>query len=137
MKAANSLSDSLQCGTTAGLVVIIPEDTPENWKKAVEKYEPFFRVYKKYGGDIVTGDTGIISQYSALPWNCFDIITYMGGSIPLAIGASLAGRKNVWAVTGDFSFIATGPLALLEAKLRNPPCEFPGYRIKPATRSLF
>jgi TPP-dependent indolepyruvate ferredoxin oxidoreductase alpha subunit len=27
----------------------------------------------------------------------------------------------VWAVTGDFSFIAAGPLGLLEARLRNIP----------------
>ncbi|NQV02621.1 MAG: hypothetical protein HQ542_08250 [Bacteroidia bacterium] len=102
-------------------IPIIPEGTPEIWKKAVKRYEPFFSVYKKYRGEIVTGDTGIISQYSAEPWHSFDIITYMGGSIPLAIGATLAGRKNVWAIMGDFSFISAGPLSLLEAKLRNLP----------------
>lgn len=39
----------------------------------------------------------------------------MGGSIPLAIGAMLAGKEQVWAVSGDFSFIAAGHLGLIEA----------------------
>jgi TPP-dependent indolepyruvate ferredoxin oxidoreductase alpha subunit len=99
----------------------IPEGTSENWKKAVKRYEPFFSIYKKFRGDIVTGETGISSQFCANPWHCIDIVTYMGGSIPLAMGASLAGRKNVWAITGDFSFISAGPLALIEARLRDLP----------------
>jgi len=99
----------------------IPEGTSDNWKRAVELYEPFFRVYKNFRGDVVTGATGISSQFCANPWHCIDMVTYMGGSIPLAIGASLAGRKNVWAIMGDFSFISGGPLALLETRLRNIP----------------
>jgi len=99
----------------------IPDATSANWKQAVETYEPFFRVYKKYRGDVVTGETGISSQYCANPWNCIDIVTYMGGSIPLAMGISLAGRKNVWAIMGDFSFISAGTLALLEVSMRNLP----------------
>ncbi len=99
----------------------IPEGTSENWKRAVENYIPFFNVYKKFRGNIVTGETGISSQFCANPWHCIDMVTYMGGSIPLAMGASLAGRKNVWAIMGDFSFISAGPLALLEAKLRDLP----------------
>lgn len=102
-------------------VPTIPEGTSRNWKRAVERYVPFFTVYKKFRGDIVTGDTGISSQFCANPWHCIDIVTYMGGSIPLAMGACLAGRKNVWAIMGDFSFISGGPLALLEARLRNLP----------------
>ncbi|MBE0647195.1 MAG: hypothetical protein IH596_05360 [Bacteroidales bacterium] len=102
-------------------IPLIPDGTSENWKKAVEKYIPFFSVYKKFRGEIVTGETGISSQFCADPWHCIDIVTYMGGSIPLAMGASLAGRKNVWAIMGDFSFISAGPLALLEAKLRKLP----------------
>jgi len=99
----------------------IPESTPPNWKKIVEIYVPLFRIFKKYRGDIVTGDTGVSSQFSSEPWNCIDIVTYMGGSIPLAIGAKLAGFRDVWAITGDFSFISAGPLGLLEAYLRKIP----------------
>ncbi|MBN1200117.1 MAG: hypothetical protein JXA23_12250 [Bacteroidales bacterium] len=99
----------------------IPEETSENWRRAAERYVPFFSVYRKFRGDVVTGDTGISSQFCANPWHCIDMVTYMGGSIPLAMGALLAGRKNVWAVMGDFSFISGGPLALIEARLRNLP----------------
>jgi TPP-dependent indolepyruvate ferredoxin oxidoreductase alpha subunit len=45
----------------------------------------------------------------------------MGGSLPLAIGAYLAGCRPAWAVTGDFSFIAAGHLGLIEAAWRNIP----------------
>lgn len=99
----------------------IPEGTSENWKKAVQRYEPFFRVFKKYRGGIVTGETGVSSQFCANPWHCIDMVTYMGGSVPLAMGALLAGAKNVWAISGDFSFISAGPLGLLEARLRHLP----------------
>jgi len=99
----------------------IPEETPPNWRKIVEGYVPFFRVFKDFRGDFVTGDTGVSSQFSAAPWHCIDLVTYMGGSIPLAIGAHMAGMKNVWAVTGDFSFIAAGTLGLLESTLRKIP----------------
>lgn len=103
------------------LIPSIPEGTSENWKKAVERYMNFFQVFRHLRGEIVTGDTGISSQFCADPWHCVDLVSYMGGSIPLAIGAYLAGRKNVWAISGDFSFLSAGPLALLEACLRQIP----------------
>jgi len=99
----------------------IPEATPLHWKKTVESYVPLFRVFKKYRGDFVSGDTGVSSQFCAEPWHCIDAVTYMGGSIPLAIGAYMAGIKNPWAISGDFSFISAGPLGLLEAELRSIP----------------
>ena len=100
---------------------LIPESTPPNWKKIVETYVPFFSVFKKFRGDIVTGDTGVSSQFCSEPWHCIDIVTYMGSSISLAIGTALSGFKNVWAITGDFSFISAGHLGLMEAKLREIP----------------
>ena len=45
----------------------------------------------------------------------------MGGRLPLAIGAFMAGHKPVWALTGDFSFIAAGHLGLNEAIQRKIP----------------
>ena len=39
----------------------------------------------------------------------------------MAIGASFAGKKNVWALTGDFGFIAAGHMALIEAVQREVP----------------
>ena len=100
---------------------IVPRDTSDNWKAAVSLYIPLFEIVKKYRGEITTGDTGISSQFAAAPWNCIDIVTYMGGSIPLAMGAYLSGHKDVWAITGDFSFLSAGPLGLMEATLRNVP----------------
>jgi TPP-dependent indolepyruvate ferredoxin oxidoreductase alpha subunit len=47
--------------------------------------------------------------------------TYMGGSLPLALGAYLAGYHQTWALTGDFSFIAAGQLGLVEAIQRAIP----------------
>ena len=102
-------------------VPVVPRDTSDNWKAAVSAYVPLFEIFRKYRGEVVTGDTGISSQFAADPWQCIDLVTYMGGSIPLAMGAWLSGYRDVWAVTGDFSFIAAGPLGLLEARLRNIP----------------
>jgi TPP-dependent indolepyruvate ferredoxin oxidoreductase alpha subunit len=102
-------------------VPVVPRDTSGNWKAAVSAYIPLFEIFRRYRGDVVTGDTGISSQFAADPWHCIDIVTYMGGSIPLAMGAWLSGYHNVWAITGDFSFISAGPLGLLEARLRNIP----------------
>ncbi len=98
-----------------------PDNLPAEIKIASQKYTAFFDIFKEARGEIVTGDTGISSVFALPPYNALDIITYMGGSVPLAIGAYLAGYKNVWAVTGDFSFIAAGHLGLLEATGRNTP----------------
>ena len=100
---------------------VVPQDTSANWKEAVTRYIPLFEIFKTYRGSVVTGDTGISSQFAADPWRCIDLVTYMGGSIPLATGAWLAGCNNPWAVTGDFSFLAAGTYGLLEAFLRNAP----------------
>ncbi|MEG8947754.1 thiamine pyrophosphate-dependent enzyme [Rosettibacter firmus] len=99
----------------------IPDSLTENVKKGTVGYIPFFQVFKNIKRDIVTGDTGSSSSFAFPPYNCIDIVTYMGGSIPLAIGAYLAGKRNVWAITGDFSFIAAGHLGLIEAINRNIP----------------
>jgi TPP-dependent indolepyruvate ferredoxin oxidoreductase alpha subunit len=99
----------------------IPDATSAIWRKAIETYEPFFKVYQRFRGELVTGDTGISSQFAVNPYHCMDLVTYMGGSIPLAIGAYLGGKRNVWAISGDFSFLSAGPMALFEATLRNIP----------------
>lgn len=99
----------------------IPDSLPAAWKQVANLYAPLFAVFKDLRGEIVTGDTGISTLFAFPPYHCIDICTYMGGSIPLAIGAYLAGRRNVWAVTGDFSFIGAGHLGLVEAIQRNVP----------------
>lgn len=94
---------------------------PHEWVDTIEKYRPVFEILKNIRGQFVFGDTGISSLFAFEPYNCNDITTYMGGSVPLAVGASLSGYKDIWAITGDFSFIAAGYLGLIEAKNQNTP----------------
>ncbi|MDH7605662.1 MAG: thiamine pyrophosphate-dependent enzyme [Melioribacter sp.] len=99
----------------------VPDSLTEKAKEGALQYIPFFNVFKNIKRDIATGDTGSSSSFAFPPYNSIDIVTYMGGSIPLAIGAYLAGKKNVWALTGDFSFISAGNLGLLGAFNREIP----------------
>jgi TPP-dependent indolepyruvate ferredoxin oxidoreductase alpha subunit len=99
----------------------IPDSLPEKWKPAAGLYAPLFSAFQSVRGTLVTGDTGVSTLFACEPFNCIDITTYMGGSIPLAIGAYLGGCRDVWALTGDFSFIAAGHLGLLEAWQRQIP----------------
>lgn len=99
----------------------IPASLPDRYKVSAEKYTPFFEIFKNLNRDITTGDTSISSSFAFPPYNAVDIVTYIGGSIPLAIGALYAGFKNVWALTGDFGFLAAGHYGLLEAFNREIP----------------
>ncbi len=99
----------------------IPDSLPDKWKPQMEIYSSLFSAFQKVRGTIITGDTGISTLFSCEPYSCVDITTYIGGSIPLAVGAMLAGHRDVWAVTGDFSFIAAGFMGLLEARQRHLP----------------
>ncbi len=99
----------------------IPEGLPEKWKPVMKRYIPLFSIFRSFRGDVVAADTGITCLFGCPPFDCVDLTTYMGGSVSLAIGAYLAGHKTVWAVSGDFSFIAAGHLGLNEAIQRNIP----------------
>ncbi len=98
----------------------VPNCLPPGAYEAALQYEPFFKVFKKYRPEFVAGDTSLSSMYAFGPYSCVDAVLYMGGSVPLAIGALAAG-KEAWALTGDFSFVAAGHLGLLEAKRRKLP----------------
>lgn len=99
----------------------IPDGLPVDWQGVVRSYSTLFDVFRKLRGDVVTGDTGVSTLFAFPPYHCVDMTTYMGGSIPMAIGAWMAGHKKVWALTGDFSFISAGHLALIEAVQRKIP----------------
>ena len=99
----------------------VPGGLPGDWPKITSTYAKLFDVFKKIRGEVVSGDTGVSTLFALPPYHCVDITTYMGGSIPLAAGACLAGYKNVWALSGDFSFIAAGYLGLTDVLLRNIP----------------
>ena len=101
----------------------IPDDIPPKWQKPVHDYMPLFQVFRQLRKemDFVSGDTGISSLFAFPPFNCIDVTTYYGGSLPLAIGAYLADRRGVWAITGDYTFVAAGHMGLIEAVSRNIP----------------
>jgi len=101
----------------------IPSDLPPKWQGPARDYMPLFQVFRGFRKemDFVSGDTGISSLFAFPPFDCIDACTYYGGSLPLAIGASLAGKRGVWAVTGDYAFIAAGHMGLIEAISRNTP----------------
>ncbi len=100
---------------------VFPDDFPLRYKQGAQKYTVLFDAFKNIRGDIVTGDTSVSSSFAFPPYNSIDLVTHLGGSIPLAIGAYLAGYKDVWAITGDFSFLAAGNLGLIEALEREVP----------------
>jgi len=99
----------------------MPDCLTGSWKAQIENYAGLFSIFSRVRGPLVTGDTGISSLFAFEPYNCVDITTYLGGSVPLAVGAYLGGCREVWAMTGDFAFIAAGHLGLLEAKQRQIP----------------
>jgi len=102
---------------------VLPDSLPPKWRPTVERYGPLFEAFKalRQEHDFVSGDTGISSLFAFDPFQCIDACTFYGGSTSLAVGAALAGRNHVWAVTGDYAFIAAGQLGLLEAVARNVP----------------
>jgi len=102
-------------------VPMIPEALPEKWHPVINQYSLLFSVFREIRGEVVTGDVGVSSFFAFPPYNCVDITTCMGGSIPLAIGVFLAGYQDVWALTGDYAFISTGHLGMMEALQRKIP----------------
>lgn len=100
---------------------VVPNQLTEPAKSAMTKYLTLATAFKNFRGDIVTGDTSASSYLAFPPFDCIDLVTYIGGSIPLAIGAYLSGYKNVWALTGDFGFISAGQLGLIELLQREIP----------------
>lgn len=101
----------------------IPDSLPEKWQKSVRPYMPLFQALKatRAGGDFVAGDTSVTSMFAFAPYDCIDVTTYYGGSLPLALGAHLSGRRPAWAVIGDYAFLAAGHMGLIEASSRKLP----------------
>lgn len=102
-------------------IPVFPDDLPPVYAGYMKPYAPLMNVFKDLRGQVVFGDTGISTLFAFPPYNCVDVCAYMGGSVAMAVGAAKAGFENVWAVTGDFSFIAAGHLGLIEAVSKNIP----------------
>ena len=102
---------------------IIPDSVPEIYRKMMKPFEGFFDVFRsiRVPGDMVCGDTSACCLYAFSPYDCIDTSVYYGCSSSIAAGAILAGLKNVWAITGDYSFVAAGHLGLIEAVAREIP----------------
>lgn len=102
-------------------VAPIPGCLPDKWKWFEKQYRTLFEVFKSHRGKVVFGDTGMFTLFSFPPYDCIDISCYMGGSVPLAIGAHLVNCTPAWSISGDFAFIAAGHLGLPEAMARKIP----------------
>lgn len=99
----------------------LSEALPGKWKPAAEQYATVFEALRSVKGEIAAGDTGLSTLFALPPYDVVDVTTYMGGSVPLALGAHMAGVSPAWAISGDFSFIAAGHLGLLEVVRRQIP----------------
>lgn len=90
-------------------------------ERRLDRYLPFMDALAATRPAWVSGDTGLPTLFGLEPYRLVEATSYLGGSLPLAVGAYLAGRRPAWAVTGDFSFLAAGHLGLVEARLREVP----------------
>jgi TPP-dependent indolepyruvate ferredoxin oxidoreductase alpha subunit len=96
-------------------------ELPPEWQRVTKDYIPFFDIFKTIKRDVTIGDTSLPTLFALEPYSCIDITLHMGGSIPTAIGAYLAGHTKAWAVLGDFAFLSCGIIGLQEAVNRNIP----------------
>ncbi len=94
---------------------------PPEWQRVTKDYIPFFEIFKTIKRDVTIGDTSLPTLFALEPYSCIDITLHMGGSIPTAIGAYLAGHTKAWAVLGDFAFLSCGIIGLQEAINREIP----------------
>jgi TPP-dependent indolepyruvate ferredoxin oxidoreductase alpha subunit len=101
----------------------VPDSLSGKWREAIKQYIPLFEVVAELRSEMpwVCGDTGLSNFFAFPPYDCIDMTTYYGGSLPLALGGLLAGQPNAWAITGDYAFIAAGFLGLAEAEVRKLP----------------
>jgi len=99
----------------------VPDGLPDEYRTVAERYEPLLRALADQPRAVTTGDTTVGTLFALPPVEAVDFCTYMGGSVPLALGATIVGERPAWAVTGDFGFVAAGHLGLLEAQQRDLP----------------
>ena len=101
--------------------ISFPEMLPEKLKTTFLSYQNVFEALSSLSPDFVAGDAGTSALYAFHEKKLVDACTYMGGAPGMALGAYLAGAKNVWAVSGDFSFLAAGILGWNEVISRSAP----------------
>jgi len=96
----------------------VPAELPDEYRVVAEQYEPLMQALANQPRAVTAGDTTVATLFALPPVAAVDLCTYMGGSVPLALGAQAAGEAPAWAVTGDFGFVAAGHLGLLEVNQR-------------------
>jgi TPP-dependent indolepyruvate ferredoxin oxidoreductase alpha subunit len=99
----------------------VPDELPDPYRPMAERYRPLLTALAERPRGVVAGDTSVGSLYALPPVGAVDLCTYMGGSLPLAVGGAAVGERPAWAVTGDFGFVSAGHLGLLEARQRDVP----------------
>lgn len=99
----------------------VPEGLPDAYRPVARRYEPLLRTLADQPRAVTTGDTTVATLFACPPVEAIDLCTYMGGSVPLALGAATVGEVPAWAVTGDFGFVSAGHLGLLETQQRDQP----------------
>lgn len=99
----------------------VPEEVPDRYKQMAERYRPLLQALADRPRAVTTGDTSVGTLFALPPVDAIDLCTYMGGSLPLALGAQAVGEHPAWAVIGDFGFVSAGHLGLLEARQRDLP----------------
>jgi len=102
---------------------VVPVGLPPAWRSAASLFVPLFEVFQELRPQIpfASGDTGLSALFAFAPFVCVDACSYYGGSLPLAIGFHLGGFGRAWAVTGDYAFLASGHMGLIEALSRRIP----------------
>lgn len=99
----------------------VPDDLPDPYRPMAERYRPLLAALAEQPRGVAAGDTSVGSLFAFPPVGAVDLCTYMGGSLPLALGGAAVGQRPAWAVTGDFGFVSAGHLGLLEARQRDLP----------------
>ncbi len=99
----------------------VPAELPDRYRTVAERYRPLLQALADRPRAVAAGDTSVSTLFALPPVEAIDISTYMGGSLPLALGAQVVGERPAWAVSGDFGFVSAGHLGLLEAQQREVP----------------
>lgn len=99
----------------------VPDALPDPYRPMAECYRPLMAMLAERPRAVTAGDTSVGSLFALPPVGAVDLCTYMGGSLPLALGGAAVGERPAWAVTGDFGFVSAGHLGLLEAQQRDLP----------------
>ena len=99
----------------------VPDGLPDSYRGMAERYRPLRAALADRPRAVATGATRVGSLFALPPVGAVDLCTYMGGSLPLALGGAAVGERPAWAVTGDFGFVSAGHLGLLEARQRDLP----------------